>query len=218
MSLVRNVRHLKGALLTALLTASVAGGLSGCLPIVAAGAGAGALMATDRRSSGAYVDDEAFEWKIEGQISDRLGDRVHVNAVSFNRVVLLTGEAPDQAVKDQLTRIAQANANVRNVVNDVVVGPNNSFNSRSNDVVITSKVKARFVDEATFGVAHVKVFTEAGTVFLMGLVTRPEADRATEIARTTSGVRKVVRVFEYIPDDEARRLDARAEEGQPAPH
>jgi osmotically-inducible protein OsmY len=133
-------------------------------------------------------------------------------------VVLLTGEAPDQAVKDQLTRIAQANANVRNVVNDVVVGPNNSFNSRSNDVVITSKVKARFVDEATFGVAHVKVFTEAGTVFLMGLVTRPEADRATEIARTTSGVRKVVRVFEYIPDDEARRLDARAEEGQPAPH
>lgn len=208
-------RNLKSALLTCLLAASVAGGLQGCLPLVAAGAGAGALMANDRRSSGAYVDDQSLEWKIESQISDRYGDRVHVNAVSFNRVVLLAGEAPDAATKEELTRIANNNANVRNVVNDVVVGPNSSISSRSNDVVVTSKVKGRFVDEATFGVAHVKVYTEAGTVFLMGLVTRREADAATDLARTTGGVAKVVRVFEYIADDTARNLDTQAAESRP---
>lgn len=208
-------RNLKSALLVALLASSVAGGLQGCLPLVAAGAGAGALMATDRRSSGAYVDDETFEWKIENQISERFGDRVHVNAVSFNRLVLLAGEAPDAATKEELTRIANSNANVRSVVNDVVVGPNSSMGSRGNDAVITSKVKGRFVDEATFGVAHVKVYTEAGTVFLMGLVTRREADAATELARTTSGVAKVVRVFEYIAEDDARRIDTQAAQGQP---
>lgn len=205
----------KHGLIATLLAASVAGGLQGCLPVVAAGAGAGALMANDRRSSGAYVDDETLEWKVEGQISDRFGDRVHVNAVSFNRVVLLAGEAPDAAAKDELTRIASANAAVRNVINDVVIGPHSSIGSRSNDAVITSKVKGRFVDQATFGVAHVKVYTEAGTVFLMGLVTHREADAATELARTTSGVTKVVRAFEYIADEDARRIDGATAEGRP---
>src|SRR5574337_247310 len=206
-------RKLKTALLSGLLATSVAGGLQGCVPLVAAGAvGAGAVVATDRRSSGAYVDDETFEWKIEDQINSRFGDRVHVNVVSFNRVVLLAGEASDQATKDELTRIADSNANVRNVVNDVVIGPISSIGSRSNDAVITSKVKARFVDQGTFGVTHVKVYTEAGTVYLMGLVTRKEADAATEIARTTSGAAKVVRVFEYIPDSDAQKLDKQAAE------
>jgi len=210
-------RKLKSALLSGLLAATVAGGLQGCVPLVAAGAvGAGAMAATDRRTSGAYVDDEAFEWKIEDQISSRFGDRVHVNAVSFNRVVLLAGEVPDQATKDDLTRIAEANANVRSVVNDVVIGPISSMSSRSNDAVTTSKVKARFVDQATFGVTHVKVYTEAGTVFLMGLVTRKEADAATDIARTTTGVTKVVRVFEYIPDSDAQKLDKQAAESSKA--
>lgn len=206
---------LKNALLLTLLGASVAAGLQGCLPVVVAGAGAGALMATDRRSSGAYVDDESLEWKIEGQISDRFGDRAHVNAVSFNRIVLLAGEAPDQATKDEAARIASNNGNVRNVVNEIVIGANSSLTSRSNDVVLTSKVKARFVDQATFGVSHVKVYTEASTVFLMGLVTRREADAATEVARTTGGVNKVIRVFEYIAEDDARKIDSQAAQGQP---
>jgi osmotically-inducible protein OsmY len=208
-------RTKKNGLLSTLFAAVVAGSLQGCLPIVAAGAGAGALIANDRRSSGAYVEDESLEWKIEGQISDRYGDRAHVNAVSFNRIVLLAGEVPDQATKDELTRIASDNANVRNVVNDVVIGPHSSVSSRSNDALITSKVKGRFVDAATFGVAHVKVYTEAGTVFLMGLVTRREADAATDLARTTSGVAKVVRVFEYIADDAAQKMDGQAAEGRP---
>ena len=211
-------RRFGTTLITALLATAAASSLQGCLPLVAAGAavGAGAWVATDRRSSGSYVDDETFEWKIEDQISKRFGDRVHVNAVSFNRLVLLAGEVPDQATKDELTQIANSNANVRSVVNDVVIGPNSSVGSRSNDAVITSKVKARFVDQATFGVSHVKVYTEAGTVFLMGLVTRREADAATEVARGTSGVVKVVRVFEYIADNEAQKLDNRPAEEQPA--
>ena len=210
-------RKLRTTLLTTLLAALLAGSLQGCVPLVAAGAvGAGAVVATDRRSSGAYVDDETFEWKIEDQISSRFGDRVHVNVVSFNRVVLLAGEAPDQATKDELTRIAEANANVRNVVNEVAIGPNSSFGSRSNDAVITSKIKGRFVDQATFGVTHVKVYTENGTVFLMGLVTRRGADAATEIARGTSGVVKVVRVFEYIADNEAKKLDSQPAQGHAA--
>lgn len=208
---------LKNLLLTSLLAATLAGSLQGCVPVMVAGAaGAGAVMlGADRRSTGAYVDDESLEWKIGSQISDRYGDRVHVNVVSFNRVVLLTGEVPDQSVKDALPAIANSNANVRSVVNDVVIGPNSSFNARSNDTLITSKVKARFVDGATFGVTHVKVYTEAGTVYLMGLVTHKEADAATELARTTSGVVKVVRVFEYIADDEARKMDTQTKEGQP---
>src|SRR5574338_1376658 len=207
---------LRKTLLCALLAGTLGSALQGCVPLVAAGAGAGALVATDRRSSGAYVDDQTFEWKIESQIGDRCGDRVHVNVVSFNRVVLLAGEASDEATKDELSRIAEANANVRSVVNDVVIGPISSIGSRSNDAVITSKVKARFVDEATFGVTHVKVYTEAGTVYLMGLVTRKEADAATEIARTTSGAAKVVRVFEYIPDSDAQKLDKQAAEASKA--
>lgn len=208
-------RSLKNGILASLIAGTLAGGLQGCLPVVAAGAGAGALMASDRRSSGAYVDDETLEWKVESQINDRFGDRAHVNAVSFNRVVLLAGEAPDAATKDELTRIASSNAAVRNVINDVVIGPNSSIGSRSNDAVLTSKVKGRFVDQATFGVAHVKVYTEAGTVFLMGLVTRKEADAATELARTTSGVQKVVRAFEYVGNEDAQRMDGAAAEGRP---
>lgn len=208
-------RSLKNGILASLIAGTLAGGLQGCLPVVAAGAGAGALMASDRRSSGAYVDDETLEWKIESQISDRFGDRAHINAVSFNRVVLLAGEAPDQATKDEATRIASSNAAVRNVINDVTIGPNSSIGSRSNDAVLTSKVKGRFVDQATFGVAHVKVYTEAGTVFLMGLVTRKEADAATELARTTSGVKKVVRAFEYVGEGDAQRMDDATAEGRP---
>ncbi|MDY0011824.1 MAG: BON domain-containing protein [Rhodocyclaceae bacterium] len=197
-----------------LLAATLTNGLSGCFPVVAASAGAGALLAADRRTSGTYVEDEGIEWKVQNRASDRFGDRVHVNAVSFNRIVLLAGEAPDEATREELTRIAQGVPNVRNVVNEVRIGANTSLSNRANDAALTSKVKARFVDQATFGVQHVKVYTEAGTVFLMGTVTRREADAATDLARTTSGVSKVVRVFEYLGEEDARRLDGQAAQGQ----
>ena len=128
------------------------------------------------------------------------------SGASARRDSVLTGEIADDAGLTALDQIAAGVPNVRGVTNEVQVAGASSLTSRGNDAVVTSKVKARFVDDNTFSANHVKVVTEAGTVFLMGLVTRDEADRATEIARTTSGVRKVVRVFEYITAEEARSL------------
>lgn len=207
-------RKLNKILALGLLAASLSSGLSGCFPVVAAGASAGVLLAADRRTSGTYVEDEGIEWKVQNRARERFGDRAHVNAVSFNRVVLLAGEVPDEASREELTRIAQGVPNVRNVVNELRIAANSAMGTRANDAALTSKVKARFVDQATFGVQHIKVYTEAGTVFLMGLVTRREADAATDLARTTSGVVKVVRVFEYLGEDQARQMDGRAAEGK----
>jgi len=187
--------------------------LQGCFPLVAGGVGAGAAMVADRRTSGAYVEDEGIEWRAASALRDRMGDAVHVNVTSFNRNVLLTGEAPSEAHRAEIERVVSGVSNVRGITNEVQVAGIASLTSRSNDSVITSKVKARFVDAATFGAHHVKVVTEASTVYLLGLVTRREADAATDVARTTSGVRKVVRVFEYITDQEARRLDGQRSSG-----
>ncbi|MCB1957029.1 MAG: BON domain-containing protein [Rhodocyclaceae bacterium] len=196
----------RGTTLTLALLAATLPALQGCFPVVAAGAATGAFMAADRRSSGAYVEDEGLEWKVGNRVKERFGDAAHVNVTAFNRVVLLTGEISDESSRAALDQIAAGVPNVRGVTNEVQVAGVSSLTSRGNDAVVTSKVKARFVDANTFGANHVKVVTEAGTVFLMGLVTRGEADNATEIARTTSGVRKVVRVFEYITPEEAKNL------------
>ena len=179
----------------------------GCIPVIVGGTGAAVAMATDRRSSGTYVEDEGIEWKAGNRINERLGDKVHVNATSFNRKLLLTGEAFNEASREEAGRIAAAVENVKEVVNDLRIAPTSTLSARGNDSYISSKVKARFVDQKDFRIQQVKVTTEAGTVFLMGLVTEKEGNAATEVARTTNGVQKVVRVFEYISEEEARRLD-----------
>lgn len=179
----------------------------GCIPVIVGGTGAAVAMATDRRSSGTYVEDEGIEWKAGNRINERLGDKVHVNATSFNRKLLLTGEAFNEASREEAGRIAAAVENVKEVVNDLRIAPTSTLSARGNDSYISSKVKARFVDQKDFHIQQVKVTTEAGTVFLMGLVTEKEGNAATEVARTTNGVQKVVRVFEYISEEEARRLD-----------
>ncbi|MBN8284263.1 BON domain-containing protein [Zoogloea sp.] len=179
----------------------------GCIPVIVGGTGAAVAMATDRRSSGTYVEDEGIEWKASNRINERLGDKVHVNTTSFNRKLLLTGEAFNEASREEAGRIAAAVENVKEVVNDLRIAPTSTLSARGNDSYISSKVKARFVDQKDFRIQQVKVTTEAGTVFLMGLVTEKEGNAATEVARTTNGVQKVVRVFEYISEDEARRLD-----------
>jgi len=181
--------------------------LQGCFPVVATGVGAGAAMVADRRTSGTYVEDEGIEWKVSARIRERLGDMAHVNVTSYNRNVLLTGEAPSENMRAQLNEVVAGVENVRGVVNEVVVGPNSTLSARANDTLITSNVKARFVDAQRFSAHSVKVVTEANVVFLLGIVTRAEADAAAEIARTSKGVRKVVRVFEYISEEEARRRD-----------
>lgn len=181
--------------------------LQGCFPVVATGVGAGAAMVADRRTSGAYVEDESIEWKVASRIRERFGDTVHINVTSYNRNVLLTGEAPNEAVRSQLDGVVAGVENVRGVINEVAVGPNSTLTARGNDTLITSNVKARFLDAGRFSAHNIKVVTEANVVFLLGIVTRAEADAAAEIARTSKGVSKVVRVFEYISDEEARRLD-----------
>ncbi|WP_079432772.1 BON domain-containing protein [Zoogloea sp. LCSB751] len=191
-------------------TALVLGTLAaaqGCIPVIVGGTGMAVAMVSDRRSSGAYVEDEGIEWKSVKRIEDALGDKVHVNTTAFNRKLLLTGEAFNEASRDEAGRIAAAVENVKEVVNELRVAPTSTLSARSNDSYISSKVKARFVDQKDFRVQQVKVVTEASTVYLMGLVTQREGNAATEVTRTTSGVQKVVRVFEYISEDEARRLD-----------
>ena len=192
-----------------LVCAAVLPQLQGCFPMVAAGAagaGAAALSVIDRRTTGTQVEDEGIELRASYRISERFGDKVHINVTSFNRGVLLTGEAPDENTRVSIEKLVLGVPNVRGVTNDIAVAGNASLTSRSNDSFLTSKVKARFVDDGRFNAVHVKVVTENGTVYLLGIVTQKEADAAVEIARTTGGVRKVVKIFEYCREtDEACR-------------
>ncbi len=172
--------------------------LSGCVPVVVAGAAGGAaLMASDRRTAGAQVEDESIELKITDQIMKLYGDKVHVNVTSFNGVVLLTGEVPDQGNAVSIGGIAKNTPKVTSVHNELVVAPLTVLGQRTNDTYITSKVKARFMEANRFPPTAVKVVTERGVVYLMGIVTRAEGDSAGEIAATTEGVHRVVKIFEY---------------------
>ena len=187
-------------LLSALAAVAVASTLTaGCVPVMIAGAvGGTALVATDRRSVGAQTDDEAIELKIANNIGTGYGDRVHVSVTSYNGIVLLSGEVPSQDMVGSIGRIAETTAKVRRVNNEIIVAPVSDVGSRSNDTYITSKVKARFVEANKFSATHVKVVTERQVVYLMGLVRRGEGDTAGQIASTTSGVARVVKLFEYI--------------------
>jgi len=182
------------ALAAALLLAT----LPGCFPLVATGMGAAVLMADDRRTTGSIIEDEAIENKGLLRVEQKHSAGVHLNVTSFNRLVLLTGEAPSAAIRSDIERLVRGIDNVRTVQNEMVVNPTTTLMLRSNDSVQTSKVKARFLDVNKFRANHVKVVTENGVVYLMGIVKRQEAQDATEIARTTSGVQRVVRVFEYM--------------------
>lgn len=172
--------------------------LSGCVPVIAGGVGAGILMADDRRTSGTYLMDEEIELKVAHRIRDNQGANTHVNVTSHNRRVLLTGEVPDTTVRAKVLEIVKSSPNVREVQNELAIGAPSAFTARTNDGYITAKVKTRFLDDKRFSANHVKVVTEASTVYLMGLVKREEGNAAAEIASRTGGVSKVVKVFEYL--------------------
>jgi osmotically-inducible protein OsmY len=173
--------------------------LQGCVEMAVVGAGAAVMAADDRRSVGAQAEDKDIGLRAESRINDRFGDKVHINVNSYNRNALLTGEAPDVATKADIERIVREIPNVRGVVNEIQIAGVSSYSARGNDSYLTSKVKARFIDSNSgISANDVKVVTESGVVYLLGLVTRKEAEAAVEIARTTGGVQKVVRVFEYI--------------------
>ncbi len=189
-----------------LLVAGLVGTLTACFPVIVGGAAMGALVATDRRTSGAQLEDEGIELRSASRIRDNLGERVHVNVTSYNRQVLLTGEVPSLQDKQLVEQVVSHVDNVQSVVNELAVLGSATLTQRSSDVLVTGKVKARMVDAKDLFANAYKVVTERGTVYLMGRVTQREADRATEITRSTGGVQKVVRVFEIISEDELRNL------------
>jgi len=184
-------------LLTAVALAVAAGTLQGCFPLAVTGMGAAALVATDRRSSGMYLEDENIEWRVFARLRNDFPG-AHVSATSFNRRVLLTGETPTEEMKKKVEEAVRGVLNVRDVVNELQIAGASSLASRGNDSLVTSNVKARMVNNGKFSPTHVKVLTEANTVYLMGLVTAAEANAAVEIARTAQGVSRVVKVFEYV--------------------
>ena len=198
------VRRNRYAALSALAAiAAAATLLSGCPALLGAGAIGAYTALEDRRTTGTQIEDQGIESRAATRIGERFPEQAHVNVIAFNRALLLTGEAWDEATREEIGKIASAVPNVRTVTNEVQVSGLSSATSRANDTTLTAKVKGRFVGSNDFSPLHVKVVTESGVVYLLGLVTEKEAEAATELARTTSGVRKVVKVFDYCkPTDE----------------
>lgn len=202
----RQSRRARGiAVATAMLTGAML--LGGCAPLIVGGAAVGtALVVTDRRTAGTQLEDQSIELKARNRARDVIGERGHVNFTSYNRVLLITGEVPTEADRSAVERAVAGVENLRSVVNELAVMGNSSLTARSNDAVLTSKVKATFIDARDLEANAVKVLTERGVVYLMGRVTEREAARATELARGVGGVLKVVRVFEVVSDAEIATL------------
>jgi len=177
--------------------------LTACIPLMVGGAVVGGtLVANDRRTSGAQLEDEGVELRGTSRIRSNVGDRVHVNLSSYNRQVLLTGEVPTTQDKLLVEQIISRVENVSSVVNELGVMGSSSLTQRSSDLLTTGRVKAMLVDAKDLFANSFRVVTERGTTYLMGRVTQREADRGTAVARSTPGVQKVVRIFEIISEEE----------------
>jgi osmotically-inducible protein OsmY len=197
---------MKSALIRSGLVLAVAASLQACAPLMVGGMVGGAMVATDRRTSGIQLEDENIELKASSRVREMVGDRVHVNVTSYNRQVLLTGEVPNEQDRAYVAKVAGEVENVRTVLNELVVAPKSGLTDRSTDSLITAKVKAQMVDSKDIFANAYKIVTERGVVYLMGRVTQREADRATEVARQVSGVKKVVRSFEILTEAELNAL------------
>ncbi len=183
--------------------------VSGCFPVVATGIFAGAFAVSDRRTAGIILEDETIEIKF---ISEKVRnysskDGISVDATSFNRTVLLTGWAPNEVVKKEFARLTAQIENVREIINEINIGPPATSATFGKDAILTAKVKASLIDEDDLNGIVVKVKTESGTVFLMGIVTEKEAVLAADIASRIIGTRRVVRAFEVVSEDEIRKLE-----------
>lgn len=172
--------------------------LTACVPVIVGGVAAGGAMAADRRTTGIYIEDEGIELKAERAIKAELGARIHVNITSFNRNVLITGEAIDEAAKAKAEAIVTKTANVKTVTNELQIDTPTTMSTWSNDAYLTSKLKTQFVTANKFPANYVKIVTENSNVYLMGIVTHAEAKMATEIASQSDGIKNVVKVFEYL--------------------
>lgn len=185
--------RLKSLTLAALLAAN----LSACFPLVAGGVAASALVVTDRRTSGTYVEDQGIELKAVRQLSERFAGS-HVNATSYNRAVLLTGEAESEAQKADIELMTRGIPNVRRVYNHLVVAPVTTLAQRNNDTWLTTKVRARLLEGQGYPPNAIKVVTERGVVYLLGLVSDAEGEAASQVVAKTAGVRQVVTLFDPI--------------------
>ena len=205
-------------LLLAALLGTAALSLSACAPLVVGGAAATtAVVITDRRSSGAQLDDQNIAFKAERQISEKLGDAARINAMSYNGALLLTGDVPSEAAKAQATTLAQGMEHVKSVSNQLHVGPAASLGTRSNDTWLTSKVKTALLNTKYVPSATIAVTTDRSVVYLMGLVTEAEGNYAATAASEVGGVAKVVKLFQVISREEALRLSGPGTQSQSSP-
>jgi osmotically-inducible protein OsmY len=209
--LQRAWQGLRRPLTTIVLCGAVATSLQGCIEMAIGTAVMGTLAATDRRTFGAQTEDKAITVKGETRAANLVGSAGHVNVASFNRKVLLTGEVRDEAMKVAVEREVSAIDGVQSIVNDLEVMGTSSFTARSSDSLITGQVKASFVDSKELYANAIKVVTERSTVYLMGRVTEREGQLAASLASGVNGVQKVVKIFEYISDDELKRLTSEPE-------
>lgn len=185
--------------------------LQGCVPaVIAGGAAAGVMSAYDRRSTGVQTDDETTEWKAAQHVPEKFKAFSHLNFTSYNRRVLITGEVPNEEAKAAISEQTRQLEGVKEVFNEVNIASPSSFGNRSNDSYITSKLKARLVDSNQLSANHIKVVTENGVAYLMGIVNDREAKVAVAIARTTDGVRRVVNIMEVVTEGDTRRIDTSA--------
>lgn len=195
------------ALVLVLGVASLSGLFSACAPLLIGGAMAGSVMVvTDRRTSGAQLEDQGIELRAGNRLGEKLGDRARVVVTSYNRQVLLTGEVGSEEDKAAAEQVVAGVENVRSVVNELAVLGSPTLTQRSTDTLTTGRIKASMLDARDLSANAFKVVTTRGTVYLMGRVTQREADRATEIVRNTSGVQRVVRVLEFISEEELARM------------
>ena len=188
---------LPAAFVATALVVVAASCVTGCLPLAAVGVAHVAVVANDRRSTGAQLDDTTIEFKVTTAAGDRWGGDVHLNVTSYNGNVLLSGEAPTPEIRSEIVKLAKTTDRVRSVYDEMVVAPVTDLGARSNDTYVTSKVKARMLENDMVKALYIKVVTERSVVYLMGIVSREEGDAAGKIAATTEGVARVVKLFEY---------------------
>jgi osmotically-inducible protein OsmY len=198
----------------AVLCVALLSSLQGCVAFVAGAAVSGAVATADRRTLGAQTEDKAIAVKAETGLGDIVADAGHVNVNSYNRKVLLTGEVRDEAMKRAVENKVRGISNVEGVMNELEIAGPSSYTSRTSDTVITSKVKLSLADKKTVSAVSFKVVTERGNVYLMGLVTQREGNIAAEVAQGVSGVIRVVKMFEYISEEDLRSMQP-AQQQQP---
>ena len=181
------------------LLAVVVGVLSGCVGVVLGGAAGGASVINDPRTAGSQVEDESIELKAGTRLRGQkeLDQQVHINVTSNNQVVLLTGEAPTEDMRAQVFELVKGIEKVRTVHNEITIAAPTPLTSRTTDSWLTTSVKAKIVGAKELNAIRIKVVSEAGTVYLLGLVTQKEGDLAAQLASQTAGVQRVVKLFEY---------------------